>query len=110
LAEVAGEYLKKGSQIYVEGRIQTRKWQDKEGHDRYTTEIVVNEMTMLGGKLSGEQEQSSAPARNTSQSPARNPSSSTAGSATSKGGGDEPHNPRNGARTSSFDDFDSEPF
>jgi single-strand DNA-binding protein len=53
LAEIAGEYLKKGSQIYVEGKLQTRKWQDKEGKDRYTTEIVVNEMTMLGGKPSG---------------------------------------------------------
>jgi single-strand DNA-binding protein len=53
LAEIAGEYLKKGSQIYVEGKLQTRKWQDKEGKDRYTTEIVVNEMTMLGGKSSG---------------------------------------------------------
>jgi single-strand DNA-binding protein len=53
LAEIAGEYLKKGSQIYVEGRIQTRKWQDKEGKDRYTTEIVVNEMQMLGGKSGG---------------------------------------------------------
>ena len=50
LAEIAGEYLKKGSQIFVEGKLQTRKWQDKEGKDRYTTEIVVNEMTMLGGK------------------------------------------------------------
>ena len=49
LAEIAGEYLKKGSQIYVEGKLQTRKWQTKEGQDRYTTEIVVNEMTMLGG-------------------------------------------------------------
>ena len=53
LAEIAGEYLKKGSQIYAEGKLQTRKWQDKEGKDRYTTEIVVNEMTMLGGKPSG---------------------------------------------------------
>ena len=53
LAEVAGEYLKKGSQIYVEGKITTDKWQDKEGKDRYTTKIVVNEMTMLGGKSSG---------------------------------------------------------
>jgi single-strand DNA-binding protein len=53
LAEIAGEYLKKGSQIYVEGKLQTRKWQDKDGKDRYTTEIVVNEMTMLGGKASG---------------------------------------------------------
>jgi single-strand DNA-binding protein len=53
LAEIAGEYLKKGSQIYIEGKLQTRKWQDKEGRDRYNTEIVVNEMTMLGGKSSG---------------------------------------------------------
>ena len=53
LAEIAGEYLKKGSQIYVEGKLQTRKWQTKEGQDRYTTEIVVNEMTMLGGRSSG---------------------------------------------------------
>ncbi|HEX5363832.1 MAG TPA: single-stranded DNA-binding protein [Gallionella sp.] len=53
LAEVAGEYLKKGSQVYVEGRIQTRKWQDKEGKERYTTEIIVNEMQMLGGKSTG---------------------------------------------------------
>ena len=48
LAEIVGEYLRKGSQIYVEGRLQTRKWQDKEGADRYTTEIVANEMQMLG--------------------------------------------------------------
>ena len=50
LAEIAGEYLKKGSQIYAEGKITTDKWQDKEGKDRYTTKIVVNEMTMLGSK------------------------------------------------------------
>lgn len=53
LAEIAGEYLKKGSQIYVEGKLQTRKWQDKEGKDKYTTEIIVNEMQMLGGKSTG---------------------------------------------------------
>jgi single-strand DNA-binding protein len=53
LAEVAGEYLKKGSQVYIEGKIQTRKWQTKEGQDRYTTEIIVNEMQMLGGKSTG---------------------------------------------------------
>ena len=50
LAEIAGEYLKKGSQIYVEGRLQTRKWQDQSGQDRYTTEIVASEMQMLGGR------------------------------------------------------------
>ena len=52
VAEVAKEYLKKGSQVYIEGRLQTRKWQDKEGHDRYTTEIVGNDMQMLGGRQS----------------------------------------------------------
>lgn len=50
LAEIMGEYLRKGSQVYVEGRIQTRKWTDKEGQDRYTTEIVANELQMLGGR------------------------------------------------------------
>ena len=50
LAEIVAEYLRKGSQVYVEGRLQTRKWQDKEGNDRYTTEIVANEMQMLGGR------------------------------------------------------------
>ncbi|MBI1942838.1 MAG: single-stranded DNA-binding protein [Betaproteobacteria bacterium] len=50
LAEIAGEYLKKGSQVYVEGRLRTRKWQDKEGKDRYTTEIVADTMQMLGSR------------------------------------------------------------
>lgn len=50
LAEIAAEYLRKGSQVYIEGRIRTRKWQDKEGKERYSTEIVANEMQMLGGR------------------------------------------------------------
>ncbi|NJD88359.1 MAG: single-stranded DNA-binding protein [Betaproteobacteria bacterium] len=50
LAEIAGEYLKKGSQVYVEGRLQTRKWQDKDGQDKYTTEIVADRMQMLGSR------------------------------------------------------------
>jgi single-strand DNA-binding protein len=50
LAEIASEYLRKGSQVYVEGRLRTRKWQDKSGGDRYTTEIVADEMQMLGGR------------------------------------------------------------
>src|SRR5579863_3193111 len=50
LGEIAAEYLRKGSQVYIEGRLRTRKWQDKEGRDRYTTEIVGNEMQMLGGR------------------------------------------------------------
>ena len=53
LAEIAAEYLKKGSQVYVEGKLRTRKWQDKEGKDRYTTEINCNEMQMLGGRAGG---------------------------------------------------------
>ena len=50
LAEIAAEYLRKGSQIYIEGKLRTRKWQDKEGKDRYTTEIVADEMQMLGSR------------------------------------------------------------
>jgi single-strand DNA-binding protein len=53
LAEIAGEYLKKGSQVYIEGRIRTRKWQDKEGQDRYSTEIVADAMQMLGSRSGG---------------------------------------------------------
>ncbi len=53
LAEITGEYLKKGSQIYVEGSLRTRKWQDRDGNDRYTTEIVANEMQMLGSRQGG---------------------------------------------------------
>jgi single-strand DNA-binding protein len=53
LAEVAGEYLRKGSQVYIEGSLRTRKWQDKQGNERYTTEIVASEMQMLGGRGGG---------------------------------------------------------
>ena len=58
LAEICAEYLRKGSQVYIEGSLRTRKWQDKEGRDQYTTEIVASEMQMLGGKGGGD-----APAR-----------------------------------------------
>lgn len=60
LAEIVGEYLRKGSQVYFEGRLQTRKWQDKNGQDRYTTEIVANEMQMLGSPGGGRGGQSRA--------------------------------------------------
>ncbi|HTT02512.1 MAG TPA: single-stranded DNA-binding protein [Steroidobacteraceae bacterium] len=53
LAEVAGEYLHKGSQVYIEGSLRTRKWQDKQGNERYTTEIVASDMQMLGGRGGG---------------------------------------------------------
>jgi single-strand DNA-binding protein len=53
LAEIAAEYLRKGSQVYIEGKIRTRKWQDQQGNDKYTTEIIANEMQMLGGRSGG---------------------------------------------------------
>ncbi len=79
LAEIAGEYLKKGSQVYVEGRLQTRKWQDKDGQDKYTTEIVANAMQMLGSRQgmgggapdAGERESAAATARPASKPAAK---------------------------------------
>jgi single-strand DNA-binding protein len=65
LAEIAGQYLKKGSQVYIEGALKTRKWQDKEGQDRYTTEIVANEMKMLG-KREGMGQADEGPSRESS--------------------------------------------
>jgi single-strand DNA-binding protein len=100
LAEIAGEYLKKGSQVYVEGKLQTRKWQTKEGQDRYTTEIVVNEMTMLGAKSTGGsfevvENKSAAASSGSSVAPAKTGSAAPAASST-KG---------------SFDNFDDDiPF
>jgi single-strand DNA-binding protein len=61
-AEIAGEYLKKGSPVYVEGRIRTRKWQDKEGQERYSTEIVADRMQLLGGRAGGSESLSREPA------------------------------------------------
>ena len=83
LAEIAGEYLKKGAQIYIEGRLQTRKWQDKDGHDRYTTEIVANEMQMLGSRsgagMPSEPAMESAPAGAPASSGARPGAKASAG-------------------------------
>ena len=61
VAEVAEQYLRKGSQIYIEGRLQTRKWQDRDGNDRYTTEIVGNDMQMLGGGRKSDTDESFKP-------------------------------------------------
>ena len=63
LAEIAGEYLKKGAQVYLEGKIQTRKWQGQDGQDRYTTEILANEMQMLGGRGGNDGGQTDRPQR-----------------------------------------------
>lgn len=104
LAEIAGEYLKKGSSVYIEGRLQTRKWQNKEGQDQYTTEVVANEMKMLGGRSGGntfevmDKEPSGGASR-----PAR---SAERSSSSSEGSAAKP-----AARKDDFDDFgDDIPF
>ena len=72
LAEISAEYLRKGSQVYIEGKLRTRKWQDKDGNDRWTTEVIANEMQMLGGRPG-----SGAPAQsNAASAPAGPPSGS----------------------------------
>jgi len=81
LAEIAAEYLRKGSQVYLEGSLRTNKWQDKDGQDRYTTEIVANEMQMLGGRAD-----SSAPAR----APQANVANRGSGNAPGNGPGNGP--------------------
>ena len=74
LAEIVTEYLRKGSQVYVEGRLQTRKWQDRDGNDRYTTEIVADQMQMLGGRGGG----GGAPAQSGGGGSARKPAAQPA--------------------------------
>jgi single-strand DNA-binding protein len=72
LAEIIGEYVKSGSAIYIEGRLQTRKWQTKEGQDRYTTEIIADQMQMLGGKgSSSDAVHDTRTSGNTEQAPAK---------------------------------------
>ena len=105
LAEIAGEYLKKGSSVYVEGRLQTRKWQDKEGNERQTTEVVADRMQMLGGKSGSntyevmDEDQSYASSQGASSAP---PAKRPALAATSA---------KPAASGSGFDDFDDDiPF
>ena len=85
LAEIAGEYLRKGRPVYVEGRLRTRKWQDKEGQDRYTTEIVADQMQMLGsrqgmggGAPAGDYDDAAAPAPAPARSGGARPASKPA--------------------------------
>lgn len=77
LAEIAGEYLRKGSKVYIEGKLKTRKWQDKDGVERYTTEIIANELQMLDGRSDNQQQgapqsgyQQRAPQQPAQQAPA----------------------------------------
>ena len=69
LAEISAEYLRKGSQVYIEGELRTRKWQDREGRDRWTTEIVASEMQMLGGRQDSTAS-APMPARGVAETPA----------------------------------------
>ncbi len=99
LAEIAGQYLRKGSLIYIEGSLKTRKWQDKDGQDRYTTEITVNEMTMLGGRgdTGGGQSSGEPQQRQQQQRPQGN------------GGGQQQR--QNAPQSRGFDDFEDDiPF
>ena len=90
LAEIAGEYLTKGSQVYVEGSLRTRKWQDKEGKERYTTEIIADRMQMLGSRGGGSEPMAREPA-----------------AASSSGGG----KPQSGKGGGAFDEMDDDiPF
>ena len=101
LAEIVGEYLKKGSLIYVEGRIQTRKWQDKDGQDRYTTEIIANEMKMLGSKPGGSNDTSYDEHDKGGSTPRTTGQPMGSGSATAT----------SGAKKAKLDDFDDDiPF
>ncbi|MCC1497519.1 single-stranded DNA-binding protein [Alcanivorax sp. 1008] len=91
LAEIAGEYLKKGSKVYVEGSLRTRKWQGQDGQDRYTTEIVVSDMQMLDGRSDGasagqSRQGYSAPA---SSAPAAAPAAASGGYAAPSGDFDD---------------------
>jgi single-strand DNA-binding protein len=83
LAEVAGEYLKKGKSVYIEGRLKTRKWTDKDGVEKYTTEIIANEMTMLGSREGGsggggDADMGQAPASSPRSAPTRSAPAPTA--------------------------------
>lgn len=83
LAEIAGEYLKKGSQVYIEGSLRTRKWQDKDGQDRYTTEIRADSMQMLGSRSGSGEPRSESPR---SSEPRAAAAAAPAGGGAKKGG------------------------
>lgn len=110
LAEVAGEYLKKGSQVYIEGSLRTRKWQDSNGQDKYTTEVVAAEMQMMGSRNGGQQQggyQQQAPQQGYQQAPQQQPQ---------QGGYQQPppqyqQAPQQPQPAQGFDDFDDDiPF
>ena len=87
LAEIADQYLRKGSQVYIEGSIHTRKWQDKDGQDRYTTEIRADQMKMLGGRPEGGESQSRGAGSRSSAPPPSAPQGGSKPSGNTSGGG-----------------------
>ena len=108
LAEIAGEYLKKGSQVYVEGKLRTRKWQDKDGQDKYTTEVIADAMQMLGGRqgMGGEGGGASSGGGDYSRSSSGSSSGPSGGGS---GGASKPAAAKGGA--AKFDDFEDDiPF
>jgi len=109
LAEIMGEYLRKGSQVYIEGKLQTRKWQAKDGSDRYSTEIVANEMQMLGGRPQGSGQQQQQGGYGQNQGGGQAPRNSAPQQAPQQGGGQSSAQPAPPAQ--GFDDFDDDiPF
>ena len=108
LAEIAGEYLKKGSQVYVEGKLRTRKWQDKDGQDKYTTEVIADAMQMLGGRqgMGGEGGGASSGGGDYSRSSSGSSSGPSGGGS---GSASKPAAAKGGA--AKFDDFEDDiPF
>jgi single-strand DNA-binding protein len=109
LAEIVGEYLRKGSQVYIEGNLRTRKWQDQSGADRYSTEIVAREMQMLGGRAGGSSD--FAPSQQSQQSQQQ-----SQGGGQQQGGGAPQQSapqqaPQQSAPPQNFDNFDDDiPF
>ncbi len=111
LAEVVGEYVKKGQQIYVEGRIQTRKWQDQSGQDRWSTEIVANEMQMLGGRGGAGAGAGSGFDQGMDQSAPQQRPAPSAPPAQGQGGGQQNAPANAPAQGGAYDDFDDDiPF
>ena len=103
LAEIAGEYLRKGSQVYIEGSLRTRKWQDKQGNERYSTEIIGNELQMLGGR-GGAGGGAAAPAGGGAEGGGRSGAAGAAGAGSAPAYSEESPGGGSSGRSDEFDD------
>ncbi len=103
LAEIAGEYLRKGSQVYIEGSLRTRKWQDKQGNERYSTEIIGNELQMLGGR-GGAGGGAAAPAGAGAEGGGRSGAAGAAGAGSAPAYSEESPGGGSSGRSDDFDD------